>query len=260
MDSDNRRGLTLTLLGTGDSPGVPVYGCDCAACERARASSARRRRHASAVARANAGPVLIDAGLWDLRERFDPGTLRHLLMTHYHADHAQGLLELRWGRGLRIAVHGPADAQGFADLYRHPGILDFQPAQTPYTTWTVEDIAVTPVPLRHSKPAHGYCLSPARAGGTVAYLTDTCGLDDYAVSYLAGRSPDVLVLDCSHPPGGGRGNHNDIDQALALHGAIGPRRTVLTHIGHELDCWLMEHGGRLPPNVSVARDGQVIRV
>lgn len=251
--------LTLTLLGTGDSPGVPVYGCGCPACERARGMPAWRRAHASAVARAGAGPLLIDAGHWDLRERFAAGTLKNLLLTHYHADHAQGLLELRWGQGLKIDVHGPADAHGFADLFRHPGILDFRPAQTPYTSMTIEGIAVTPVPLQHSRPAYGYCLS-AGGGGTLAYLTDTCGLDDSARAYLADRSPSVLVLDCSHPPGGGRGNHNDLDEALALHAAIGPGRTLLTHVGHELDCWLMERGEILPPGVSVARDGQVIHV
>lgn len=247
----------MTLLGTGDSPGVPVYGCDCPACARARSQTMWRRKHASAVVRAGAGPLLIDAGLWDLRERFPPGELRHILLTHYHADHAQGLLELRWGRGVSIAVHGPADAEGLADLYKHPGILAFQPAQSPYTIHRIEDIDVTPIPLRHSRPCHGYCLEAA--GRRLAYLTDTCGLDDFAVSYLTERSPDVLLVDCSHPPGGGRGNHNDLDQALALSQAIGPRRTVLTHIGHELDCWLMDHGEGLPAGVLVARDGQVIR-
>lgn len=60
-----------------------------------------------------------------LTERFPPRSFAGILQTHYHADHAQGLLHLRWGQGLVVPVHGPADPEGLADLYKHPGILDF---------------------------------------------------------------------------------------------------------------------------------------
>jgi len=68
---------------------------------------------------------LLDAGLTDLAERFVPGSLSGVIQTHHHADHVQGLLQLRWGQGMRIPVLGPDDPRGFADLYKNPGILDY---------------------------------------------------------------------------------------------------------------------------------------
>ncbi|HET19548.1 MAG TPA: phosphonate metabolism protein PhnP, partial [Chromatiales bacterium] len=41
--------MKLTLLGSGAVGGVPLYGCDCPACVRARAMSDYIRRPASAL-------------------------------------------------------------------------------------------------------------------------------------------------------------------------------------------------------------------
>lgn len=101
--------MRLTLLGTGDARQVPVYGCDCPACRNARADAGLRRRPCSALLECAGQRWLIDSGLVDLCERFPPHSLDGILQTHYHADHAQGLLHLRWGQGLVIPVHGPAD-------------------------------------------------------------------------------------------------------------------------------------------------------
>jgi hypothetical protein len=37
-----------------------------------------------------------------------------------------------------------------------------------------------------------------------------------------------------------------------------PASVVLTHVGHTLDAWLMEHSGELAGNVSVGFDGCVV--
>ncbi|MHA5867786.1 MBL fold metallo-hydrolase, partial [Pseudomonas aeruginosa] len=96
--------MRLTLLGTGDARQVPVYGCDCPACRNARADAGLRRRPCSALLECAGQRWLIDSGLVDLCERFPPHSLDGILQTHYHADHAQGLLHLRWGQGLVIPV------------------------------------------------------------------------------------------------------------------------------------------------------------
>ncbi|RCK87238.1 phosphonate metabolism protein PhnP, partial [Klebsiella pneumoniae] len=41
--------LTLRLTGTGGAQLVPVFGCDCAACRRARREESHRRRPCSGV-------------------------------------------------------------------------------------------------------------------------------------------------------------------------------------------------------------------
>lgn len=36
---------------------------------------------------------------------------------------------------------------------------------------------------------------------------------------------------------------------------LNPRLAVLTHIGHELDVWLMTEGVKLPADVVIGREG-----
>lgn len=55
-----------------------------------------RRRPCSAVLALDGQQWLIDGGRMDLCELFPAPSLHGILQTHYHADHAQGLLHLRW--------------------------------------------------------------------------------------------------------------------------------------------------------------------
>lgn len=246
--------MRLTLLGTGDARQVPVYGCQCPACQAAHADSRWRRRPCSALVELGQQRWLIDSGLPDLTERFPPRSLSGILQTHYHADHAQGLLHLRWGQGLVIPVHGPADPEGLSDLYKHPGILDFSQPFSAFETRTFGELHVTAVPLLHSKPTLGYLLQGG--GRRVAYLTDTVGLPADTLACLQRQALDILVLDCSMPPQAqSPRNHNDVNLALEIIDALKPDKAVLTHVGHTLDTWLIEQPGELPGHVVVARDG-----
>jgi phosphoribosyl 1,2-cyclic phosphate phosphodiesterase len=254
--------MRLTLLGTGDARQVPVYNCSCAACDSARVYPARRRGPCCALIECGAQRWLIDAGLSDLCERFPPHSLSGILQTHYHADHAQGLLHLRWGEGLTIPVHGPEDSEGFADLYKHPGILDFSQPFTAFERRQLDELSVTALPLNHSKPTFGYLLEGPAVNGErrrIAYLTDTIGVPDASAEVLRQQPLDLLVLDCSAAPQAiAPRNHNDLTRALEVVECLQPRETVLTHIGHSFDAWLLDHPDALPAGVSLACDGRVL--
>jgi phosphoribosyl 1,2-cyclic phosphate phosphodiesterase len=249
--------MRLSLLGTGNAPQVPVYNCHCPACERARHHPRHRRGPCCALIECGAARWLLDAGLTDLTERFAPSSLDGIFQTHYHADHAQGLLHLRWGQGLRVPVLGPDDPDGFADLYKNPGILDFSQKLTAFHTLAFVDFSVTPLPLYHSKPTLGYVF--ADGARRIAYLTDTVGLPPDTAAYLKQQALDLLVLDCSFPPlPQAPRNHNDLTRALDVVASLSVKKTVLTHIGHDFDAWLMDHGNELPENVTVGFDGDVL--
>ncbi|OHW39326.1 phosphonate metabolism protein PhnP [Pseudomonas sp. 06C 126] len=249
--------MRLTLLGTGDARQVPVYGCECAACALARSHEHLRRRACSALIECGDQRWLIDSGLTDLTERFPPRSLNGILQTHYHADHAQGLLHLRWGQGLIIAVHGPADPEGLSDLYKHPGILDFSQPFAELETRQFGELAVTALPLQHSKPTFGYLLQGQ--GRRLAYLTDTTGLPPTTIAWLRREPLDVMVIDCSMPPQPqAPRNHNDLTLALHCIDACGAELGVLTHVGHTLDAWLLQHRAELPGHVTVGWDGRVL--
>lgn len=105
------------------------------------------------------------------------------------------------------------------------------------------------MPLVHSKITFGYLLqSPNRA---IAYLTDTVGLSADSALFLASKSIDLLVLDCSHAPQSPPPrNHNDVTMALAIRDLLMPEETLLTHASHQLDRWLLNNslptGSALP--------------
>jgi len=249
--------MQLTILGSGGAQQVPVFGCDCIACQRARDNSAWRRQSCSAQLVYQGETTLLDAGLPMLEQRYQAGQIQRFLLTHYHMDHVQGLFPLRWGCGNAIPVFAPDDKQGCDDLFKHPGILAFQPPLQPFEPIMLGGLHITPVPLIHSKLTLGYLIqSPQRS---LAYLTDTVGLPEETLNFLQSQTLDLLVLDCSLPPQDKPPrNHNDLTMAIDIHQQLLPRRTLLTHIGHELDAWVMSHP--LPPGIELARDNQCIQL
>ncbi len=247
--------LTLTLTGTGGAQLVPVFGCDCAACLRARQQSQYRRQPCSGMVQFNDTVTLLDAGLADLMERFPAGQFQQILLTHYHMDHVQGLFPLRWGLGAQIPVYGPPDEQGCDDLFKHPGLLDFSHTVEPFVVFDLQGLQVTPLPLNHSKLTFGYLLESAHS--RVAWLSDTAGLPDKTLKFLLNNRPQVVIIDCSGPPCAETPkNHNDLRTVIALNEVIGCPRVVLTHIGHRFDVWLMNN--TLPTGFEAGFDGMRI--
>lgn len=251
--------MQVTFLGTGGAGGVPRYGCECVACERARRDRQWRREPCSALIETADTRILLDAGLVDLHERFPPGSLDAIVLTHFHVDHVQGLFHLRWGVGKTIPVWGPPDRKGCADLYKHPGILEFASLRK-FHSMRIGSLTLTPLPLIHSKVTLGFALE-SDTGGRFAYLTDTVGLPPKTLDFLTRWQPHGLALDCSHapqpqpPPG-----HNDLNLALSLVEAIAPQQAWLTHISHNVDRWQMETGTALPDGVAWACDQQKVLI
>ncbi|AUZ04828.1 MULTISPECIES: phosphonate metabolism protein PhnP [Vitreoscilla] len=246
--------MSLTLLGTGDAAQIPVYGCECFICMRAQAIKIYRRLPCSALLEVNGHKLLIDSGLTDLAERFPKGTLKHILQTHYHADHVQGLLHLRWGVGESIQVLGPHDDEGFADLLKHSGILDFSKRLAHGDAWQWQNVIVTALAMNHSKPTLGYLFD--NGNSKVAYLTDTVGLPDETLAYLSGVHLDALVIDCAYPPQAKTPrNHNDFNMVQYLATVLSCKEMILTHIGHAMDEWVAHLQEPLPPKFVLAHDG-----
>lgn len=254
--------MKLSFLGTGDARQVPVYGCHCQSCYRARVDKTKRRGPSSLLLESGEVSLLIDAGQSDLAERFPPGTLDAILLTHYHMDHIAGLFHLRWGLNTTIPVFGPEDAAGCGALQKHAGILDFEMPLESFRLFSFDSINVTPIPLHHSRPCLGFCIE--QFGRKLAYLTDTAGLPLESLRFLTGWQADLLIMDCTYPPqpsdatSESHGIHNDWTTANSIIQQIRPSHTWLTHISHEMDEWLLSH--QLPAGVSVAADNTVIEL
>ncbi len=103
----NSDGIVFHFLGTGGAQQVPAFGCECEVCQQAQRDEKKRRRACCAAITTKDRIILIDAGLPELAPYLLPYPIRHILLTHYHMDHVQGLFPLRWGYGEPIPVFAP---------------------------------------------------------------------------------------------------------------------------------------------------------
>lgn len=249
--------LRLTILGSGTSTGVPVLGCRCAVCRSDRAEN--RRTRCSALLAWGGRNVLIDTATdfrqQALREELD--RVDAVLFSHTHADHVHGIDDLRTFtlRGDALPVFGSAEAMAtlqrvFSYIFVDEGEPGFRPRlvlQAVDGPFALFGQTVIPVPLRHGDDlALGY-----RVGG-LAYLTDCSAVPETSLPLLAGV--DVLVIDALRFTA--HRTHFNVAGAVAVAGRIGARRTLLTHLSHEVDHF--RHGQELPKGVEFAYDGQTL--
>ena len=85
--------------------------------------------------------------------------------------------------------------------------------------------------------------------GDIAYCTDTNEIPPESWSRLEGL--DVLILDALRPRP--HPTHLSLDQAVEVATQVGARRTLFTHMGHELD--YESTNARLPEGMELAYDG-----
>jgi phosphoribosyl 1,2-cyclic phosphate phosphodiesterase len=221
------------------------------------------RLRPSVLIRVNSVQLLIDTSS-DFRQQM----LRHritqidgVLYTHHHFDHIGGFDDLRQYNYLQngsMPVYGLDETlEEIRMTFRYAfgaarqeggGLPSAQLCPVaPGVPFQVSGVDVLPIPVMHGiLPILGYRI------GTVAYITDTNDIPDASVTML--QDLDILVLDALrhkvHP------THYSLDEAIAMAKRIGARRTLFTHIAHNImhgrDCAL------LPENMEFSYDGQEV--
>ena len=250
----------MVFLGTGTSVGVPAIGCGCAVCT---SSNPRNRRTRCGLALGLPGGNLLVDTPPDLREqllREQIGIVHAVLYTHEHADHVFGLDDLRL---MQFYLGGPVP------LYCEPPVearirksFDYAFVRKDESTHTgavpqlslhsiglepfeLLGAGVVPVRLEHGPQFRvlGFRF------GDIAYCTDTSSIPEESMQKLGGL--EVLVLDCLRRKP--HVTHFGLEEALAVAQQLRPKRTLLTHVSHDLD--YDEVSAELPPGVELAYDG-----
>ena len=249
----------LLFLGTGTSVGVPALGCGCGTCQSLDPRNNRTR--CSVVLGLPEGHLLVDTPpdlrTQLLRERV--GLIHAVLYTHEHADHLFGLDDLRLfpfylGHPVPLYCEGVVERRirksydyAFeAKTNLHAGAtpqLEFRPITT--EPFRVLGADVIPLRLTHGP---NFCVLGFRFGN-VAYCTDTNHIPPESMALLEGL--DVLVLDALRPRP--HATHFSLDEAIEVARQLRPRRTLFTHISHELDHETTT--AQLPPGMELAYDG-----
>ena len=247
--------ITIRVLGSGTSSGVPTVGCDCAVC---RSTDPRDKRlRPSVLIRYGERNVLIDTTP-DLRQQALEASLRRLdaiLYTHSHADHIMGLDDVRpfnFRQG-EIPIYGSEETLGnIRNAFSY--VFDLKEAESAVPKlrthmlngagFDLFGMEFLPIPLMHGRGSvYGFRF------GNAAYLTDHSEIPEASLALLQGL--DVLFLDAlRHRP---HPTHSTVKKALSWVDCLKPRRAFLTHICHDLGH--EETEGTLPPHIRLAYDG-----
>jgi phosphoribosyl 1,2-cyclic phosphodiesterase len=201
--------------------------------------------------------LILDAGtgIRDLGAKLVGSRRLHVLLTHLHLDHIQGLMFFApfFDREAEITVWGPpAPRRSLQErLARYisaplspieirdlPAKVVFKSA--PLVPWRIGGVEIKASPVSHRGPTLGYRLT--EDGSSLCYLPDhepALGQDvsSAKTAWISGhalaRHASVLIHDCQYADaeyGARRGwGHSRLSDALAFAARCAPGRLVLFH-------------------------------
>ena len=252
--------MKITVLGSGTSTGIPVIGCSCDVCLSDDPHDKRLR--SSILIEIDGVNLLIDSGP-DLRQQVLQNKIKYIdyvLFTHPHYDHVAGLDELR---PFTLIKQKPIDIYAnsytltelkkmFYYIFNTPeqiggGITDVKLHVIENKPFSIQDIEITPIPVKHGKlDIFGYRIKD------FAYITDASYISPESMKLLAGTK--YLIINAlryrEHP------THFNVSEAIEIVKEIAPNKAYFTHIAHALKH--KETNMELPEGIALAYDGMIV--
>lgn len=258
------RRLSVTILGSGCSTGVPRIDGYWGACDPKNPKNRRSRCSAwFAAYDGDSAPtsLLIDTSP-DLRHQALAAGIPHLdavLWTHDHADQTHGIDDLR-----AFTFAGDEPLKGYMDAvtqetlmgrfsYIFEGRQFYPPLCQPHLipphgeVWYVDGPGGK-VPVRTFDQAHGPIRSVGYRIGDIAYSSDISDLPEDSFAALTGLKlwiVDALRLK-PHP------THSHLDKTLEWIEKVRPERAILTNLHQDLDYAVLAE--QLPAHIEPAYD------
>jgi phosphoribosyl 1,2-cyclic phosphate phosphodiesterase len=262
--------MKVTLLGTGGSAGVPMIGGadgsgDWGDCDPTEPRN-RRTRSSIVVETSDNQRLLVDTSP-DMRGQLldcrIPG-VDAILFTHAHADHITGIDDVRiLNRIANRPLPAFASEETMAEITRRFGYA-FRPWEPPHFYRPVLEaksvgagdvIETAGLSIRVFTQNHGRIETLGLRISNFGYSTDVVALNDDAMAALEGV--DTWVVGC-FLRAERHWTHANLDTVLGWVDQLKPRRTVLTHMGTEMDwAWMRTN---LPARVEAGYDGMVLHV
>lgn len=213
--------------------------------------------------------IVIDTGP-DFRQQMLRHHITHIdvvLWTHHHFDHIAGLDDLRpfcFAIPAPMPCHTHPDSarvlknkfnyvfsnpEGYANVPR----LKLHAQTNPFLVESrrTEGLEVNVVPV---EVEHGHLRINGYRIGNFSYLTDTSHIPANSLDLLMGT--DVLVLNALRKTP--HHMHYSIGEAIEVAHKIGARRTVFTHLTH--DILHVRDSAELPEGITLGFDGMILEV
>jgi phosphoribosyl 1,2-cyclic phosphate phosphodiesterase len=185
--------VKLVFIGTSDTAGIPVHFCDCLACNLYRKEK-RYNTPTCAYIELDDGLIFIDFGSDEIIKIREEKEVFACFLTHFHGDHAYGLLRFRHTKREIICYH-PEDELGFADVFQRPHSLKFVKNEE-FKSVHIKGVEFTPIPIKHSRNTHGYLIKTESK--TIAYLTDCSEIEKNSFEFLQKCELDAVFVDASY--------------------------------------------------------------
>jgi phosphoribosyl 1,2-cyclic phosphate phosphodiesterase len=253
--------ISVTMLGTGTSGGVPMIGCDCHVCSST--DSHDKRLRSSILVKSETTTLVVDSGP-DFRYQMLRANVKRLdavIFSHPHKDHVAGLDDVRaynFFMQRPMAVYANLMTQeglkkefSYAfETKKYPGVPELDIHTINREPFTVGDIPVIPILVWHLKmPVLGFRF------GKFTYITDANRIDEQEKEKI--RGSEVLVVNALRQQE--HISHYNLAEAVELAQELEIPQTYFTHVSHQMGLHEFVNG-TLPSSVQLAYDGQVIQI
>lgn len=256
---------TLTILGCGNSSGVPAAGGYWGQCNPDEPKNLRTR--SSIAIQSETTTLIVDTGP-DFRNQTIRENIQNLdavLYSHHHSDHVNGIDDLR-GFAFRsknqVPVYGSQETLDILGQYfpyafkggnheLYPPILKPNMFETFGEPHTIGDIEFIPFQMDH-----GSCTATGYRFGDVAYSVDMLTLDETAIQTL--RGINTWIVDAAAYKNTDNSVHANFETITELNQHIGARQIYLSSLSLIMDYQTLK--AEIPENWQPAHDGLKIEI
>ena len=235
----------FTILGCGNSYGVPMAGNHWGACDPNEPKNCRAR--CSVAVQSETTTLIIDTGA-DFRQQmndFDIAQIDAVLYTHQHSDHCHGIDDLRpyYFRNNKtpLNVYGNTSALEeivgrFDYLFKggahvlYPPIVEARPfeEQDYGEIQIIGDIDYIPFEIDH-----GTCKSVGYRFGDISYCVDMKSLDDTALDIIRGSR--IWIVDGAGYQSASNPVHVDLETLYTYNDVIKAESVYITCLTPHMD-------------------------
>jgi len=257
--------MKITVLGSGHSGGTPMVGEGWGNVDSKNPKNYRTRP--SIFIENDGSTILVDTSP-DLRFQLLAANVKHIdavLYTHGHADHLNGIDDLRSiNRAMNAWIPAYTDTKTWAEITnRFNYVLEplknsskffYKPCLKRYDIIAGQEFKIGDFCIRAMDQDHGFMRTLGYRINQFAYSTDVVELPEKSFEILEGIDTWMVGALWKEP----HITHAHVEKVIQWAGRVEPKRLILTHLSHKIDYETVSKD--LPKFAELAYDGMTISI